>query len=806
MATKIQFKRGQGKPSNIDIGEPAFDYLNKKLYIGLEDDSMVDFVSSDSLNELKIADERLKYYGDKDIVPSDESYFTVNETGETITGLTSEGIANISTEVIIPYKINEKIITTLYSDGYGSSILAGVESKITKVILPNSIIHMQNGAFFGCGELKSINIPKNIESIESLAFTECGSLKSIKIPDGVNSIQGLAFSSCDELESIYIPSTVTSIDEVAFLNSSNFTIYCEQGSYAETYAKTNNIPVVYTDIKADSLVNNILDDTGTGSIHQKFDGESTFDFTDKNPNATSLDSTLTGNITKGATGNYASSFGGKSAAMGKRSLAEGTTTIAKGNYSHAEGDNSVALGNDSHAEGYMTVSKGEQSHAEGIRTISVGTSSHTEGYETESSGNYSHAEGEITKSTGESSHAEGYKTESAGLYSHAEGNNSKVLTALVNDSTTGDSSSTGGSDQSGTTSDDNWNVDEHFGEAAHVEGADNVAIGFASHAEGVNNKAHGHYAHAEGIKNIAGSKTEEGKVLAPHAEGYNTTASGSYSHTEGNSTKASGISSHAEGNETIASGINSHSEGHDTEASGEYSHAEGQSTQAIHTASHAEGGGTTASGNYSHAEGNSTTASSFASHAEGHGTKASSASQHVQGKFNIEDTDNKYAHIVGNGLSDTTRSNTHTLDWDGNAWFAGNVTIGTEKNKLLTENDLVEKYVKNIDYATYDKAGILSVGNGLIIENDKIHIDEATEVELEEKCECHRSITPDYIDTAVYYSTHQDMSDDYLVTNLKTSDKFEGTKGELPASYNAVKNYIDNSIQTAILDSWEVPV
>ena len=113
------------------------------------------------------------------------------------------------------------------------------------------------------------------------------------------------------------------------------------------------------DYSLSNLINNILDDTGIGSIHQKFDGDNYFDFTNKNPNATSLDSTLTGNITKGATGNYASSFGGKSAAMGKRSLAEGTTTIAKGNYSHAEGDNSVTLGADSHAEGYMTVSKGD---------------------------------------------------------------------------------------------------------------------------------------------------------------------------------------------------------------------------------------------------------------------------------------------------------------------------------------------------------------------------------------------------------------------------------------------------------------
>ena len=53
----------------------------------------------------------------------------------------------------------------------------------------------------------------------------------------------------------------------------------------------------------------------------------------------------------------------------------------------------------------------------------------------------------------------------------------------------------------------------------------------------------------------------------------------------------------------------------------------------------------------------------------------------MQGRYNIEDTKNKYAHIVGNGNSydnnSVIRSNAHTLDWDGNAWFSGNVTDGS---------------------------------------------------------------------------------------------------------------------------------
>ena len=70
------------------------------------------------------------------------------------------------------------------------------------------------------------------------------------------------------------------------------------------------------------------------------------------------------------------------------------------------------------------------------------------------------------------------------------------------------------------------------------------------------------------------------------------------------------------------------------------------------------------------------TASGNFSHAEGYSTTASSDCQHVQGQFNKGDTANKYAHIVGNGTSNSERSNAHTLDWDGNAWYQGDIRVG----------------------------------------------------------------------------------------------------------------------------------
>lgn len=152
----------------------------------------------------------------------------------------------------------------------------------------------------------------------------------------------------------------------------------------------------------------------------------------------------------------------------------------------------------------------------------------------------------------------------------------------------------------------------------------------------------------------------------------NPTGTGSFSLNRKADTTV-GYFSFAEGFNTTASGEYSHAEGHQTTASGNCSHAEGSNTTASDDYSHAEGWRTTASGPVSHAEGYQTTASGDYSHAEGEGTKASSKNQHVQGKYNVEDSSNTYIHIIGNGTSDTARSNAHTLDWSGNAWYAGTV-------------------------------------------------------------------------------------------------------------------------------------
>ena len=217
---------------------------------------------------------------------------------------------------------------------------------------------------------------------------------------------------------------------------------------------------------------------------------------------------------------------------------------------------------------------------------------------------------------------------------------------------------------------------------------------------------------------IGGNSHTEGSSTtasgdASHAEGSDTIASGGSSHAEGSDTKATQAFSHAEGKITTASGIASHTEGANTKAAGDYSHAEGFNTEASGESSHSEGYSSKALGQGSHVEGTNTAASGRFSHAEGYGTKALSNNQHVQGKYNVSDSDSKYAHIIGNGDSDSARSNAHTLDWAGNGWFAGNLYVGgTGQDDANVKKLATEEYVAKSLPNTLPNPSALTIKQG----------------------------------------------------------------------------------------------
>ena len=241
------------------------------------------------------------------------------------------------------------------------------------------------------------------------------------------------------------------------------------------------------------------------------------------------------------------------------------------------------------------------------------------------------------------------------------------------------------------------------GEYSHVEGTfyderqKNTASGKASHAEGGSTIASGDYAHAEGRAEIDDTTKEiipvEASGKASHAEGGGTKAKRHYSHSEGNQTQAIAAYSHAEGwysvageedNTLLGLGHSSHAEGYCTKSLGSASHAEGDCTEAWCTGSHAEGWKTIANCKY----------------------------QHVQGRYNVKDENNEYAHIIGGGWDSDNRTNIHTVDWFGNAWYQGTVKAADPKEY----NDLVTK--KYVDEKVGDIESVLD--NILAIQNTLI--------------------------------------------------------------------------------------
>lgn len=116
-------------------------------------------------------------------------------------------------------------------------------SKISKVIFPDSMVSLQNEAFYGCEYLTEIDFGHGIEqiggngnqhifsgcSMKKLvfppqvkeicinAFFSCGELKEVIFNEGLETIQRGAFRGCPRLTEIHLPTSIKKVGPEAFL-------------------------------------------------------------------------------------------------------------------------------------------------------------------------------------------------------------------------------------------------------------------------------------------------------------------------------------------------------------------------------------------------------------------------------------------------------------------------------------------------------------------------------------------------------------------------------------------------------------
>ena len=428
-----------------------------------------------------------------------------------------------------------------------------------------------------------------------------------------------------------------------------------------------------------------------------------------------------GSITK-ATGGYAHSEGSYSVASGCSAHAEGFYSEAsgfashaegcskcEGVYSHAEGESS-AYGLGSHAEGCSTA-RGRLSHSEGNSNAN-GTGSHAEGFLTFAEGNHSHVEGYENRAYGYYSHVEGYQNRIHNRSTHAFGEYCQAPN-LENDSedkrgTYVEIVGNGTFQKNSNARTLDWNGNEVLaGKLTVGEAPENdMDVTTKKYVDDALKKVSSGESSGSSLKNItednSGNVTVTKKLtvgaepenkMDVATKGYvdkyvKATSSGSGSvlinvsdgTPEGSVVMGSGTVDEkatfavAEGEKTNAKGKGSHAEGNHSSASGNYSHAEGTYTNASGESSHSEGYISYAYGNYSHADGECIMVYGKATHSFG---------RYNSSPYKTANDYGPYVEIVGNGVDSSNRSNARTLDWNGNEWLAGKLTVGADPESKM---------------------------------------------------------------------------------------------------------------------------
>jgi hypothetical protein len=120
--------------------------------------------------------------------------------------------------VVIPSEIRGYPVTTIGSCAFQSC------TRLTSVILPNSVTRIDTSAFYGCVKLVETFIPDSVTSIGDLAFMACHELKSLTIPKSVEHIGRRALGYCN-----------------TFYKIEDFVLCGEKDSAVERFSITNEI-------------------------------------------------------------------------------------------------------------------------------------------------------------------------------------------------------------------------------------------------------------------------------------------------------------------------------------------------------------------------------------------------------------------------------------------------------------------------------------------------------------------------------------------------------------------------------------
>ena len=140
-------------------------------------------------------------------------------------------------------------------------------SGIVIISLPRNLRSFGVGEFYECKDLIAAYIPESVELIPECTFLNCEKLNDLVICDGVKKIDDNAFAGCTSLEQVMLPDSVTEVLQGSFNNS---TIYCNSGSYGESFAIDNGLGLYLYDADMD-IQPEITYEMGDGCVKLKWE-------------------------------------------------------------------------------------------------------------------------------------------------------------------------------------------------------------------------------------------------------------------------------------------------------------------------------------------------------------------------------------------------------------------------------------------------------------------------------------------------------------------------------------------------------
>lgn len=203
---KLSYVSIEKCPELIDIADAAFYGCESLVSITVP--SSVTSIGSNAftgctkLSDIKILSDRVGY-----------GQYTFSEC-ESITDISFVELSDIPMGMFYGCKGLEYVeipesVTSIGMKAFGAT-------GLREVVLPDTDIVLNDGAFNGCVELEKINLPSGMYNMPPRLFMGCRSLKEITIPAGVQCIGTEAFYGCSSLERIILPESLMHIHASVF--------------------------------------------------------------------------------------------------------------------------------------------------------------------------------------------------------------------------------------------------------------------------------------------------------------------------------------------------------------------------------------------------------------------------------------------------------------------------------------------------------------------------------------------------------------------------------------------------------------